>query len=197
MLPDFPQIKNSILKEINKYLRSASRESPMLSKIRVVHLFEGDSMATQTEDGESEKSPYEEISGKIQIDIGAIIEKGPSALIEDIQSAAEDMKQKQADLVFKKISEMTDRAGRVVDGRGKPFSFELFLEAIKTIDIDFDKDGKPRLPALHVSPILGAKLKIQLPEWEKNQDYKKQFDAVIEEKRKEWDARESNRILAD
>jgi hypothetical protein len=197
MLPDFPQIKSSIQKEINNYLRGSTKASPIMSKIRVVRQFEGDSMAIQTEDGETDASPYEEIREEFKIDLGAIIENGPTALVENIQNAAETMSQKQSELVFKRISEVVDKSGRTVNGGGKPFSFEVYLEGLQTVDIDFDKDGKPRLPVLCGPPTFAAKVKAMLKDLENNQDYKNRFDAVIEEKRKEWNARESNRILVD
>jgi len=44
---------------------------------------------------------------------------------------------------------------------------------------------------------MGAKIEERIPEWEANPDYKKQFEEVIEAKRKEWNDRESHRKLVD
>jgi hypothetical protein len=84
-----------------------------------------------------------------------------------------------------------------VNGKGQPFTFELFLETLEKISIDFDDQGNPYLPTVVVSPELGAKLKSKLPEWEANPDYDKRFKELIERKRKEWNDRESHRKLVD
>jgi hypothetical protein len=197
MLPDFPYIKEKFLEEAGRYLRTLVRNEPLLSQIKIVHHFEGNIMSVMTEDGGTDASEYKEFSANYSVDIGEIIEKGPMLVLENASKVAEEMKKKQSELLFKKIGDVTRKAGTDVDSKGKPFSHELFLESIKKIWIDFDKDGTPHLPTVLVSPELGAKLRTLLPEWEKNAEYERQFNEVIEQKRKEWNARESNRKLVD
>jgi len=119
------------------------------------------------------------------------------AYVENIKSAAEEMKKEKARLFFEKMKEVTDRTGNVVDAKGQPFSFELFVDSIKKIWIEFDESGRPHMPTMVVSPEIGEKLRVLLPEWKKNPEYKKIIDEIIEAKRKEWNDRESHRKLVD
>jgi len=197
MLPDFPKIKEKLKEAINRYLQNLVRQEPFLSQIRVEHHFEGNRMSSGTEDGELDQSEYKEISGEFSIKKEDIIAKGPMAFIENVYNTAEEIKKQKAKLVFEKLKEVTDKTGNVVNGKGQPFTFDLFIEMLEKIWIDFDDQGKPLLPTVVVSPELGAKLKEKLPEWESNPEYKERFEDLIERKRKEWNDRESNRKLVD
>lgn len=197
MLPDFPKIKEKFKLAINKYLKNLVRQEPLLSQIREQRHFEGNKMTSKTEDGELDNTSYKEISGGYSIKREDVIAKGTMAYIENIQSVAEELKKQQAKLLFDKISEVTKKTGNIVNGKGQPFSFEIFIETMEKIQIDFDEMGKPYLPTLVVSPQLGDKLNEKLPEWESNPEYKKKLDEVIERKRQEWNDRESNRKLVD
>ena len=197
MLPDFPKIKEKLKKAINRYLQNLVRQEPFLSQIREERHFEGNRMTLKTQDGELDQSEYKEISGELSIKKEDIITKGPMAFIENVYNTAEEIKKQKAKLVFDKLKEVTDKTGNVVNGKGQPFTFDLFIESLEKIWIDFDDQGRPYLPTLVVSPNLGAKLKEKLPEWEANSEYKKRFEDLIEKKRKEWNDRESNRKLVD
>ena len=197
MLPDFPKIKKKHVEAINKYLKELINQDPLFSGIRVEHHFEGSRMSYKTVDGEPNETEYGAASSEFQIKKEDVIAKGAMAYVENLRDAAEEMKRQKAGYLFEKMKEVTDKTGNVVNGKGQPFSFELFVEMIKKIWIDFDEDGKPIMPTVVVSPELGEKLRVILPEWEKKPEYKKIINYIIEEKRKEWNDRESHRKLVD
>jgi hypothetical protein len=197
MLPDFPKIKEKFREAINRYLQDVVQQEPLLSQFRQERHFEGNKMSSKTEKGELEESSYKEVSVEYSINREDVITKGPMAFIENIQKVAEDIKEQQAKLMLDKLKEVTDRTGQVVDGKGQPFSHQLFMEMLGRIQIDFDDQGNPYLPTVIVPAEMAAKLKDTLPEWEANPEYKKRFDQLIERKRKEWSDRESHRKLVD
>lgn len=197
MLPDFPKIKGKFEEVINRYLQNLIRQEPLLSQIREERHFEGNKLSSKIENGESYQSSYKKISSKYSIKREDVIAKGPMAIIENIQNIAEEIKKQKAKLLFDKLNEVTDKTGNVVNGKGQPFTFELFIEILEKISIDFDDQGNPYMPMVVVSPEMGAKLKDKLPEWEANLVYKKRFDNLIERKRKEWNDRESHRKLVE
>lgn len=199
MLPDFPRIKEKFVEAINEYLESLIRQEPLLSQFRTERHFEGNRISSKTESGELYQSSYKKISAESSVKREDVIAKGHMAFIENIQNVAEEIKKQQAKLMFDTIKEVTDRTGNVVNGKGQPFTHELFMESLEKIDIDFDDQGKPCLSNYRVvvSPELWAQLKDKLPEWEANPEYKKKFEELIERKRKEWSDRESNRKLVD
>ena len=197
MLPDFPKIKKKHGEAINKYLKDLIHQDPLFLGIRVEHHFEGSRMSYKTVEGEPNETEYQAASSEFQIKKEDVIAKGAMAYVENLRDAAEEMKRQKAGYLFEKMKEVTDKTGNVVNGKGQPFSFELFVEMIKKIWIDFDEDGKPIMPTMVVSPELGEKLRVILPEWEKKPEYKKIIDDIIEKKRKEWNDRESHRKLVD
>lgn len=197
MLPDFPKIKKKHVEAIHKYLGELVNQDPLFSGIRVEHHFEGSRMSYKTVDGEPNETKYQAASSEFQVKKEDVIAKGAMAYVENLRAAAEEMKRQKAGYLFEKMKEVTDRTGNVVNGKGQPFSFELFAESVKKIWIDFDEDGKPIMPTMVVPPELGEKLKVILPEWDKNPEYKKTIDDIIDKKRKEWNDRESHRKLVD
>ena len=197
MLPDFPKIKKKHVEAINKYLKELIQQDPLFSGIRVEHHFEGSRMSYKTVDGEPNETEYQAASSEFQVKREDVIAKGAMAYVENLRDAAEEMKRQKAGYLFEKLKEVTDKTGNIVNGKGQPFSFELFVESIKKIWIDFDEGGKPIMPTMVVSPELGEKLRVILPEWEKNPEYKKTIDDIIDKKRKEWNDRESHRKLVD
>ncbi|MCK4818719.1 hypothetical protein KA005_23305, partial [bacterium] len=93
------------------------------------------------------------------------------------------------------LNEVTAKTGNVVDAGGQPLSHELLLKTLETIQLDFDDNGKPIMPTLVVSPQQYEKIKVKNIEWENDPECQKQFEQMMNRKRKEWHDRESNRKL--
>lgn len=197
MLPDFPRIKKKHGEAINKYLRNLMRQDILFSDIREEQQFEGNRMEIKTETGEIDRTEYKQLSTSYNIKREDVITKGPAAFIENIHTMAEEVQKQKAKLFFDKMHEITKKTGNIIDGKGQPFTHEMFLDTLRKIWIEFDDEGKPMMPTMIVSPELGSKIKERLPEWEANSEYKKQFEEVMEQKRKEWNDRESHRKLVN
>ncbi|MGD0919732.1 MAG: hypothetical protein ABSB22_25120 [Thermodesulfobacteriota bacterium] len=185
------------MEAINKYLKDLIHQDPLFSEIREEHHFEGNRMSYKTVDGEPDETEYQAASSEFMVKREDVIAKGAMAYIENIKGLAEEMNRQKAKYFFDKMKEVTEKTGNIVDGKGQPMNFDLFLESIKKVWIEFDDGGNPILPTMVVSPELEAKLSKLLPEWEKNPEYKKAYEEVIELKRKEWNDRESHRKLVD
>ena len=100
--------------------------------------------------------------------------------------------------VYLEVKEIvTTKTGNVVDAEGKPISYELLLRTLETIQLDFDDNGNPLMPTMVVSPEQYEKMKEKIVEWENDPECNKQFEKIINQKRKEWHDRESNRKLVD
>jgi len=193
MLPDFPKIKKRLKDKTNLHLKNIMNQNPLFSQIKVERHFEGDKIVAGTVDGEIDVSTHKEIESRIEVKREDIIAKGPMAFIEHIGAIAKQMDAQKEKMLFDKIKEVTDKTGNIVDGKGQPLTFDLFMKTLEKIQIDFDEQSNPYLPTLVVPPEIGAKIKDQLSEWESNPAYKE----LIEKKRKEWNDRESHRKLVD
>jgi len=190
-------LKERIRKELSFQLEEQIRRDPLFSQIRRGHYHEGDRWAISQPDGTVDESEFTQIAEKYTIEPKDVIEKGPSAIIENQLKLAEKVRRKHYELFIRKMQAVTEKTGNLVDAQGHPFTPELFLELLEKVEIDFDDQGRPRLPALVVSPELATRIKEKMPEWETNQDYKKAFEDLIKKKKQQWDDRESYRKLVD
>jgi len=197
MLPDYPKIKEKAIKEINSYMRELISRESLFSLIREEKCFEGDKMITEDKSGEVDSSPFKEITVDQVVVRQDVITKGIYAFIESINEVAERFKKEKAMLMFSKLNEVAEKNGMTVDGKHKPFSFDLFIEMLDKMQIDFDDNGEARMPTVVVNPSLAAVIKEKLPQWDSNIEYKKRMDDLKKRKKEEWDVRESSRKLVD
>lgn len=93
--------------------------------------------------------------------------------------------------IFGQMGEILREAGQDIDAQGQPLSMGLLLKALEKIEIDFDADGKPKMPTLVVHPEMAKKLAETPPTPEEE----KQLEALIERKRQEFYARRRVRKL--
>ncbi len=198
MMPDFPKIKARCNTLVNRYIQRLIMSDGLLSQIKTYKEFEGDSMSVRPEGAKrSRRSSYDRTEASVTIPAKELIEKGLAAYLERLAPAARDMQRQQVQAIFKKLEQVTKETGNVVDNKGQPPSAEMFLSALEKIWIEFDDSGQPRLPSMIVSPQLAENLRNLMPQWDKDPEYKKRHDEIINKKRKEWNDRESNRKLVD
>jgi hypothetical protein len=119
-------------------------------------------------------------------------EKGMAAVLEAYESAGHDMGDKQKGLFFRRFEEVVTETGQFVDAGGHPFTFDLWLETLDKVELDFSDDGEPVLP----TPIAPPHVLKAMLTWEPTHDQIKRFREIIEKKRWTWRDRESDRRLA-
>ena len=199
MLPDFPKIISELHNLINIRLRHRARTGdPVISIVRHAFQHEGNQMILGTVEGKQKELDYKEFESVFRISKDEIKSLTIEDIIKKIDSVADEITGHMARMMFATIEQATKEAGTAIDGGGKPFTFEMFLEALDKIWIDFDeKTGQPHIPRLVMPPNLFAKNKDKFLEWWKNEEYGKRFDEVMKRKYKEWYDRENNRKLVD
>jgi hypothetical protein len=99
----------------------------------------------------------------------SLLDNDLSLIAGTLTSVTEDIGRQFATNVYAMVGEIAESVGNVVDAREHPNLAEGFLEALKKVEFDIDRDGKVSLPAYHVSPDTGDKLvnelKSQPPEF--------------------------------
>lgn len=197
MLPDYPKIKKYLEKKFTDAIKREIQKDPLLSSLRVRIVNEGNAVVSSSIEGFSERIEYKKISAKFEIKNEEIIEKGPNVYFSRVKQIAEEIGGQQSQMFIKKMDEVTQRTGNVVNAKARPLSPQLILEALEKIAIDFDEHGNPIFPSLVVSPQQYEKIKEEIPKWESDPDLRKKHTELMEKKRKEWLDRESNRKLVD
>jgi hypothetical protein len=114
------------------------------------------------------------------------------ALAEQANSSAEERLTQVMPHFFDVFHRTCDAAGTATDAGGNPFSFELYLEGLNRIELQFDSDGNPKMPTLVMHPSMAERLRSLPPITSAQQ---KALDELIERKRTEFNARRRHRKL--
>mgnify|MGYP000920160249 CR=1 FL=1 len=93
--------------------------------------------------------------------------------------------------VFESLEGACRQGGQVVDASGGPLTVDRLLDALERIDIDFDQNGEPELPYLVTHPDCVRALQ----EMKVTPAHEARRRAILEKKRKEFDARRRVRKL--
>jgi hypothetical protein len=142
--------------------------------------------------GEILQNPPIEIRSAFEFRYEEIRSCDIGALATQIDKGADDSLSQVMPRFFEMLRRCSEGAGTATDLGGKPITYELWLEMIAKMDIDFDDQGNPDLPSLVAGPGVMEQLKA-LPPPTKEQHAA--MAALIEIKRKEHHARRRDRKL--
>lgn len=197
MLPDYPDAKAKLMQILIEQMRQENkRELGFIGEIPRSIMFEGDRSLIKRSDGTNQEIKLETISSEILFTPEEIKTANPDDLFNKMNGAAKEMAKKQKNMVFDTIERESSAIGNVVDGKGRPFSVDMFLEALEKMEIHFDPVTKqPSIPSPVMHPDMVEKAKEELGKIDTDPVYKKRFEEVIEKKRGDWLVRESNRKL--
>lgn len=198
MIPDFPFTKSELM-EVFAYQVSIRHKRYLgpFPEIPSYQHHEGDTWELVRQDGTSSDDSYKDISSQFEIHVDEVPQMTVSDLIGRIDTIARETAQQTHRMILQDIHEAAEEAGQVTDAKGEPFDQDLFLEGLRSVQIDFDKEGNPKEPALVMAPELWETKKEEFMAWEEDEDFKRRYAALMQEKREEWRARESRRKLVD
>lgn len=193
MLPDFPTVKKQFWFDFKSRFQEFSHSDGVLSHIKDKPIFEGN-LTSQTLDGQTTAKPPEVIAEQLEFDRPRIIDEGVIYVMQILANSAKRARAQKAKLLFKEIDESSSKAGTSFDAGGKPFTLDMYLEMLRSMEIEFDSAGQAQLPTLVTG---NADIKAKVETWFKDPECLSQINAVVEEKGQEWRDRQSNRKLAD
>lgn len=199
VLPDFCELKEKLDRSMALRIRDQMKKrDPVLAMIKIVKQHEGRRHVYSTDEGRERSTDYQPTVTEVTINQHETVNWGVLEIAQRIDGIADQMIGKIVPKMFATLREVTQETRNVVDAGGKPYSFEIFLESIEKVQIEFDDvTGEPELPTAFVDPKLGERIRGMLPEWDRNEEYKARFKELIARKKADWDARESNRKLVD
>lgn len=178
-------------KLLEKYFRHLLKSDPILNKIGFERDIHPGGVRYQ-EKGKELITQKEIISARIEISFDDIINFKISNFCEQINKFAFEYLKSLHLSLFGTIKEIIDLTGNVFDAKGKPFSFDMVIDGLEKVEIDFDEEGKPKFPEFILSPELFDKIKDMKPT--KEQDAR--LEKVIEEKKKKYYAQKCHRRLS-
>jgi hypothetical protein len=196
MIPDFPVLKDELNRAITRFMRERFRvhQGP-LSDVPQGRVFEGRRNVIVRQDGSEDETKMREVSAETRFAVDEIRELHLPKLLEKLDATVQEMAATQARHFYETMSEGVQKVGNTIDGGGQRFTAELFLQAMEKIWIEFNADGSPQMPTVHISPNQTDDVKRMIERLESESDLKKRFDTIMIKKREEWRAREADRKL--
>jgi len=192
MLPDFPPVRSFLDRLLNEWLeRRIAGRLGVFNLARRVVVHEGDRMRLRRFDGSIDEKGMEEIRSSISVVKEKLAEEGLAAVLSALEKTAEDVAAQQSKLFIKRLEEAVQEAGQVVDAEGQPPTFDLVLDMLDKMLIDFDEQGRPEWPSV----VCGAKVYEKAKNWEITDEQERRLSELTERKRLEWRDGESDRKL--
>jgi hypothetical protein len=194
MLPDFPDVRKHASEFLMKlFQRRVSQRTGVLQEMKPRQLEEGDTVEFHRVDGTVDHVKMNCVRSELKLQLDRLQDRGLQAVLEALDKTATDLAQKQSKFFFRRLEEICDEAGQTADGKGRPMSFDVIIELLDKMDIDFDDVGNPVLP----TPVDSRGKRGALDKLEITDEQNERFRRLIEEKRFAWRDRESNRRLVD
>lgn len=187
-LPEYETIFSQFFQDtVNTFM---SLKSDMLPGIQMSNHEGPISMRTNVNEEVIDKEPSL-VEMSFNIPYESIINTDINCLIMAIEEASDSGLQSLIPQVFDFLSEVCEASGQVVDGKGQPYSFDLFLELLEKIEITFEDDGTPNMPTMVVNPKMREVIEKNPP----TKEQEKKMEELINKKRNDFFAKKRTRRL--
>lgn len=199
MLPDFPKLKERLLRLAWIEHRGRVQADELIGAIRATPYFEGGGVASGDVEGHVEHSKAQLMAFPYGIERSAMIERGLDALRESLAEATALQIQAMHEMLLRKAGDAVARVGNQVDAGGQPFSAELYFEMLESVQIDFDELGRPDISGMRMvmHPDQAERVRVLMEQWQHDESFQQRYREMMLKKRDEWRDRESNRKLVD
>jgi len=198
LFPDFPDVQEAVNRIVQVAVqRQISIASPMLSLVRNFCQHEGKGWLLRRSDGSESRSDFQVFEGSASISREDLKSFNTDAIRRFIEDMADQLARHQSQHMLARISEVVEAAGNTVDVGGE-LTQESLLEMFRRKRTEFDPETlNPTGEVFIVNPETLKKIEPKLREWESDPAFRARYDAIMEEKRREWREREANRKLVD
>jgi hypothetical protein len=168
-------------------------QDPILAQMRVERHEQVPTSRIPITAEEAVEIPPMEVQLEISFPATVLIEGDVEGLLAVIADVADQHVRSFMPQLFEAIDRITDATGNKIVAAGRPFSPELLLEALETIEWSFDDDGEPVMPTLVMSPEMAESVS-RLPPLTVEQE--QAFADLKERKRAEYLASRRHRKLS-
>ena len=195
MLPDLPKLKIEFRKRLTRHFsRLVNGKLGIINEAPRQTLREGNRMRTVRADGSVSEDGLKLASAEMRIGMDDIPTMSAADLLQRLDGMAEDMARQMSEHFFRSVGETLDEAGQSVDFKGRRLSGEAILAMYEKMQFDFDREGRPRLPSVIVSPGKATAMSAALDELQ-YEPLKGRFEELILRKWVDWRDREASRKL--
>lgn len=162
-IKELREIADGFNDEFMRTVGALARGEGFLAVIRhrtVAHMAGG--RATNDPSAEALTNGLLPVTATMQLPLDALETGDVARLIETLVDAAKEVRSEMTRRAFARMDEIAEENGMVVNARGRPFSADLFVEALEKMDIAFDESGNAIMPGFVVHPSMAEKLQAVL-----------------------------------
>lgn len=197
MLPDFPNLKAEIGDVLQSFLRKSEQKhlGAGFNEMPRTTIHEGHVGSIIRASGKRDPTKMMKVSALLEIKRSEVPNLSLSEIFTRLDGVAREMAEKRVRQILAHLSDELEKAGQTLDAKGEKMSAALLLRLLDSIQIDFDKNGNPRLPSMIGPPAISPAAEAANRALLEDPEIVKQRDKVIARKREEWRAREADRRL--
>jgi hypothetical protein len=197
LFPDFPALKKELTKRLARGAQALAEGEPLLRNVKSFVQHEGDRTLLIREDRSESLIRFDTpITTEVSYTADDI-RQGGDASVRAMRHMGEQLGEGMGKRMFDALHKAVDEVGNAVDAKGQPFGVDILIEALEKMDFSFSKNGEWRPPTIVVHPDTYKSSQVQIEAANADPLVKARIDALVEEKREEWRAREARRTLAD
>jgi hypothetical protein len=198
MLPLYPELKarlEQLLRDI-AYQAAQSRFGPFADTPRV-RQHEGDRLEYMTIDGDEKATDYQRMAVGFDIKPSDIPGMAFEDAVQLVTAKGLELGTQEANRYLQVLNQSVEEVGNAIDAEGQTFTVDLYLKMLERVKFPFDNEGNPLLPTMHIGPDLEASVKQVMQQAQGDADARARIAALIDERRKEWNAEQDRRKLVD
>lgn len=199
-IPKYREAKKIVEKHLAERFEDVSREElvPFNESPRIVQ-HEGRTLKHNTLDNSSRQKTmsYQKVEVNYVIKYEDVPDMKPEDVLAMMDEKAKEVGSQMAKYHYQVINDAVEEVGNVVNADGRKLSLDLFFETIGKMSISFDKDGNPHMPTVVTSSKMADQWKVLIKEADNNPEVEARMKALMDEKRKEYDAEQASRKLVD
>lgn len=198
MLPDFPRVKQFLLRRIVGLTRAGAQSDPLLALVPAFVIHEGSRARLRREDGSEQTMDFSDpVTASVELSVDDMRKRGPEATREAARDLASQLHTGLAKKMIAGVEEAVASTGNTVDAGGKPVTADMVLETYRKMELTFDRDGKWEKPSFFGHDKAMAQVERVMQEIEENPVLQRKLDEIVDEQRERWRVREASRKLVD
>lgn len=178
-------------KIVQKYLKYLISVEPILKEIQSCKTIHTGGFRYKNEKREL-LTPLNQFSITIEFAVEDIVNYNIEKFSESIYKLTYAIIENMHKMIFDNLTIITDFTGNVINGKGKPFSFDLYLDMLKKTEIRFDDNGNPILPSI----VAGHELSEKINNIKMTKEQEERRNQIIDTKRNQYYAKKCNRRLS-
>lgn len=191
---DLPEYDGAFTVFVYRAVNELMKEKdPFLGALKTVQMPQVPTIRNTLASGEVVENKPIMSASPFEVDLREAVEGHFDGLLSSIDEVAEETLKQIMPVIFEYIGRLTQAAGTSYDAKGQPLSHDIMLDAFETMEIEFDREGKPEMPTWVVNPEMAKAIRA-LPPATRAQEQR--FKDIVSKKRQEYDARQRHRKLS-